>query len=176
MVTVKREVDSIDLLRQPAYNVDISIIDISIKGGYPVRYAIHTLLSRTAHAVRNHLRPYLQDIGLSPGQPKVLRCLATTEPCSQRQLADYCEVDPSAICRMLDTMERDGLLLRRPCPTDRRTGEVVLTEKGREAFARWEEQCVQIEDRMLEGFSQEERELLADLLSRAYRNVGGRLL
>ena len=94
-------------------------------------YAIHTLLSRTSHAMQNYLRPHLGKLGLSPGQPKVLRCLNAMEPCSQRMLADYCEVDPAAICRMLDSLERDGFLERRPSKTDRRTGEVVLTEKGR---------------------------------------------
>ena len=98
-------------------------------------YAIHTLLSRTSHAMQNYLRPHLGKLGLSPGQPKVLRCLNAMEPCSQRMLADYCEVDPAAICRMLDSLERDGFLERRPSKTDRRAGEVVLTEKGREAFA-----------------------------------------
>lgn len=139
-------------------------------------YAIHTLLTRTARLMQNDLRPHLTAVGLSPGQPKVLRCLMTREPLSQRQLAYYCEVDPAVICRMLDSMERDGFLVRTASPTDRRTGEVRLTNKGREAFQYWEEQCSALEERMLQGFSQEEREQLAGFLDRAYRNVGGHLL
>lgn len=139
-------------------------------------YAIHTLLARTARLMQNDLRPHLTAVGLSPGQPKVLRCLMTREPLSQRQLAYYCEVDPAVICRMLDSMERDGFLIRTASATDRRTGEVRLTDKGREAFRNWEEQCSALEERMLQGFSQEEREQLAGFLDRAYRNVGGHLL
>ena len=141
-----------------------------------MEYAIHTLLSRTAHVMQNYLRPHLGKLGLSPGQPKVLRCLDALGPCSQRMLADYCEVDPSAICRMLDSMERDGFLIRRPSKTDRRAGEVALTEKGREAFAAWDSQLEHLEGRMLQGFSPRERAQLAELLERAYRNVGGRLV
>ena len=141
-----------------------------------MEYAIHTLLSRTAHVMQNYLRPHLGKLGLSPGQPKVLRCLNALGPCSQRVLADYCEVDPSAICRMLDSLERDGFLERRPSKTDRRAGAVVLTEKGRGAFAAWDSQLEQLEDRMLQGFTPQERAQLADFLGRAYRNVGGRLL
>ena len=141
-----------------------------------MEYAIHTLLSRTAHVMRNYLRPHLGKLGLSTGQPKVLRCLDALGPCSQRVLADYCEVDPAAICRMLEGMERDGLLERRPSRTDRRAGEVVLTEKGRETFAAWDSQLEQLEDRMLQGFTGQERAQLADFLERAYRNMGGRLL
>ena len=141
-----------------------------------MEYAVHTLLARTAHSMQNYLRPHLSKLGLSPGQPKVLRCLTNCGPCSQRMLSDYCEVDPAAICRTLEGMERSGSLTRRPCKTDRRAGEVALTEKGAETFAAWEKQCVQIEDRMLQGFSPEERQQLAEFLARAYRNVGGRLL
>ena len=139
-------------------------------------YPIHTLLSRTAHRMINDLRPYLSAIGLSPGQPKVLRSLIMSGPCTQRQLADFCEVDPSAVCRMLDSMERDGLLVRAPSPTDRRAGEIRITDKGREAFHRWEAECVLLENRMLKGFTEEERTQLTGLLARAYQNMGGHLL
>ena len=53
---------------------------------------IHTLLARTAHVQQNYLRPHLNKLGLSPGQPKVLRCLDAYGTCSQKELADCCEV------------------------------------------------------------------------------------
>ena len=56
-----------------------------------MEYAIHTLLARTAHVQQNAMRPYLQKLGLTTGQPKVLRCLAMNGPCSQRMLADRSE-------------------------------------------------------------------------------------
>ena len=136
---------------------------------------IHTLLNRTARAQQNYLRPHLNLLGLSSGQPKILRSLAARGPCSQRELADTCDVDPSAVCRMLDSLERGGFLTRSPSQTDRRAGLVSLTEKGRGAFAAWEERCMDLEDQMLRDFSPEERLQLAEYLERAYRNVGGRL-
>ena len=139
------------------------------------KYSIHTLLSRTSRAQQNYLRPYLNALGLSPGQPKILRGLTVHGPCSQRELADICDVDPSAVCRLLDGMERGGFLTRSPSQTDRRAGLVALTDKGREAFTAWENQCRALENQMLRDFTAEEREELAAYLERAYRNVGGRL-
>ena len=139
-------------------------------------YPIHTLLSRTAHRMRNDLRPCRDAVGLSPGQPKVLRSLIMAGPCSQRRLAWLCEVDPSAVCRMLDNMERDGLLVRSPSPTDRRAGEIRVTDKGQEVFRQWEAQCALLEEQMLKGFTEEERIQFSILLSRAYENLGGHLL
>ena len=138
--------------------------------------SIHTLLMRTAHRQRGYLRPYLQEIGLSPGQPKVLRCLTWHGTCSQRKLADACEVDPAAICRMLDSMERAGLVRRQPAPGSRREGLVTMTDAGRQAFDAWERQCVQIDGQMLTGFSEQERSQFRDYLLRAYHNMGGQAL
>ena len=115
-------------------------------------------------------------MGLSPGQPKVLRYLSELGHSSQRELADCCDVDPSAICRMLDSLERGGFVTRSPSPNDRRSGQVELTPQGRDALDAWEGRCKVIEEQMLQGFSPEERALLRDFLERTYRNVGGRVL
>ena len=45
-----------------------------------MEYAVHVLLARTTHAVQNHLRPHLSKLGLSLGQPKILRCLVHLGP------------------------------------------------------------------------------------------------
>ena len=135
--------------------------------------SIHTLLVRTARAQQNYLRPYLQTLGLSHGQPKLLRCLADLGPCTQRELAEHCDVDPAAICRTLESLERNGLIVRRPSPADRRADQVSLTEPGRRVFLSWEHQCKDLEDQMLRDFTPEERAQLSGYLARAYRNVGG---
>lgn len=157
--------------------IDISIFcETGERKMEPNEQSIHTLLMRTAHKQRNYLRPYLSEIGLSTGQPKVLRCLNACGSCSQRKLADACEVDPSAICRMLDSMEREGLVQRQPSPESRREGVVRLTERGKQTFNIWEARCARIDEHMLEGFSAQERRQFCDFLARAYRNMGGQMV
>ena len=134
----------------------------------------HLLLYRTSHLARNYLRPYLTEIGLSQGQPRVLRCLLNHGPCSQRQLAEYSEVDPATICRMLDTMEKGGFICRQNDAQDRRAGLVSITEKGRQALAHWQKHCREMEKVMLADFSEQEKAQFAQLLLRVYRNLGGK--
>lgn len=138
-------------------------------------YPLHTLLHRTAHSQQNYLRPYLRRLGLSPGQPKVLRSLELLGVCSQRELAELCGVDPAAISRTLERMERAGLLTREASASDRRTGQVRLTEQGHRAFRAWEAECAALEERMFSGFSPAERAQLAGYLTRAWHNMGDRL-
>ena len=130
--------------------------------------SLHILLYRAFHAQRNYLRPSLQELGLGTGQPKLLAYLSSRGPCHQKQLADYFDVDPANISRMVDSLERGGFVARR---TDGRRDLVEVTEAGREAAARWRERCREAEEVMLRAFTAEERAQFADFLARAYQNL-----
>ena len=131
----------------------------------------HMLLYRAFHAQRAYLRSGLGDIGLGAGQPKLLSYLAEKGPCSQREMADYFEVDPAAVSRMLESLERGGFIRRQRDENSRRRGLVEITDAGQVALAAWRERCRQLEERMLADFTPEERTQFADFLSRAYRNL-----
>ena len=131
----------------------------------------HMLLYRAFHAQRNFLRPSLGELGLGPGQPKLLNYLMNRGPCRQRELADYFEIDPAAVCRMLDCLQKSGFVTRRADGRSRRRGVVELTEAGRQINLDWQRRCRVMEEAMLSGFNPEERRQFADYLSRAYRNL-----
>ena len=133
-----------------------------------MEHSLHILLYRAFHAQRNYLRPSLQELGLGSGQPKLLAYLAARGPCHQKQLADYFDVDPANISRMVDSLERGGFVIRR---TDGRRDLVEVTGRGREASVLWQERCRQMEEVLLQGFTPEERERFADYLFRAYQNI-----
>ena len=133
-----------------------------------MEHSLHILLYRAFHAQRNYLRPSLQELGLGSGQPKLLAYLAARGPCHQRQLADYFDVDPANVSRMVDSLERGGFVIRR---TDGRRDLVEVTGRGREASVLWQERCRQMEEVLLQGFTPEERERFADYLFRAYQNI-----
>ncbi len=128
------------------------------------------LLYRAFHAQRNYLRPFLDEIGLGSGQPKLISYLAKHGPCHQRQLADYFEVDPAAVCRMLDSLEKGGFIIRQVDQNNRRAGLVQLTDKGKKVNESWQNHCKDMEGVLLDGFSPSEREQFAQYLSRAYHN------
>lgn len=131
----------------------------------------HMLLYRAFHAQRNYLRPCFGRVGLGAGQPKLLVYLNSHGPCRQKELADYFEIDPAAVSRMIDALERGGFVVRRRDETSRRGDLAELTEKGRQAVQAWTEFCAQEEKQMLQGFTPEERQRFADFLVRAYRNL-----
>ena len=93
----------------------------------------HMLLYRAFHAQRNYLRPCFGRVGLGAGQPKLLVYLNSHGPCRQKELADYFEIDPAAVSRMIDALERGGFVVRRRDESSRRGDLAELTEKGRQA-------------------------------------------
>ena len=112
----------------------------------------HMLLYRVSHAQRNYLRPYVGEIGLGTGQPKLVAYLAEHGSCRQRELADYFEIDPAAVSRMLDNMGKAGFVTCRADEHNRRSDVVELTDKGREAYENWRTHCRDMEEIMLQGF------------------------
>ncbi len=136
--------------------------------------SFHILLYRAFHAQRNYLRPSLVALGLGAGQPKVLAFLAARGPQSQREIADYFDVDPANISRMVESLERGGFVRRQADARDKRRDRVAVTEAGRSASAQWQARCRELEARMLRGFTPDEREAFAGYLARAYQNLQGR--
>ena len=132
---------------------------------------LHMLLYRAFHAQRGELRPSLNRLGLGTGQPRILGYLMRNGAASQKELADYSEVDPSAISRMLESMQKGGFITRKASENDKRSGVVDITELGRKAYAEWRNDCDIVEERMLKGFNDEEKAELMKFLRRIYSNL-----
>lgn len=133
--------------------------------------SFHLLLYRAFHIQRKWVRARMQALGVGAGQPKLLVYLSAHGPCHQRQLADYFDVDPANVSRMIESLEKGGFVIRKPDGQNRRRDLVEVTEQGRQAGACWRERCCQVEEIMLRGFSPEEKDRFADYLVRAYQNV-----
>ncbi|MER5332569.1 MarR family transcriptional regulator [Micromonospora sp. NPDC002717] len=73
-----------------------------------------------------------EEHGLSPVEFEVLTRLARS-PGNQLRMTDLAaqtSLSTSGVTRVVDRMERDGLLTRRACPSDRRSSYAVVTAAG----------------------------------------------
>jgi DNA-binding MarR family transcriptional regulator len=68
--------------------------------------------------------------GLSPAQLKTLFHLEPGQASPMRDLADRWRCDPSYVTSLTDALEAQGLVERRPHPSDRRVKMIALTSKG----------------------------------------------
>lgn len=78
-----------------------------------MKVSFYMLLYRAFHAQRKCLRPFMAELGLAPGQPKVLLYLAGHDGCMQKDVAEHCDIEPATTSRVLDTLEKTVLLSAR---------------------------------------------------------------
>jgi MarR family transcriptional regulator for hemolysin len=101
-----------------------------------------TALHATARAWRIALDARLKDLGVGQSGWLTIAIIAKTKSeLSQRALADQLGVEGPSVVAMLDRLEAAGLVLRAPCPTDRRVKLVHLTAEGRDLYAKVREQA-----------------------------------
>ena len=135
---------------------------------------LYMALYKTFHAQKNRIRPGMLEMGLSPGQPKVLGFLSHTDSCMQKDIAAALDIEPATVSQLLSNMEQNGLVKRSGCTERKRADSVSITEKGIAAHEEWLKICLAVEKDALNGFTQSEREQFIGYLGRMYRNLTGK--
>lgn len=141
-----------------------------------MKTALYSILMKTYHAQRAKIRPYMKDIGLSAGQPKILNYLVAHAECTQKDIAKGCDIEPATVSKLLDNMETSGLVERKRMHEDRRSFAIIISESGRIAQKKWRSHCLDVEADALRDFSEEEKECLRTYLCRMYKNLTDREL
>jgi DNA-binding MarR family transcriptional regulator len=128
-----------------------------------------TLLSRLAKAI--HRRTPEELLGMRWRQFMVVSYLAEQEGVPQHELGDVLAIDANNLVLLLNELETLGYLERRRDPEDRRRHIVSLTSGGRAALRRAERAREAIEDDLLSGLDEGEREALRGLLVKALEGM-----
>ena len=96
----------------------------------------------------------------------ILRHLDTAGPQNISALADRLNLDGSTVTRQVSAMQRDGLILREPDPTDGRGTVVTPTPAGLHRMATVRTARTRLYDSILADWSAADRRSLAGLLHR----------
>lgn len=89
----------------------------------------------------------------------------------QKDVEKEFKISRSTATELLQNMERHGYLYREVSSTDLRLKRIVLTEKSIELHKKVVLTFDKIEDRLLLGFTEEEKNQLFDFLLRLERNL-----
>lgn len=87
-------------------------------------------LFMTTHAWRTELDRRLRPLGFSHSRWLLLLHLSRHDGCTQNELAFHMGIEAPTLVRLVDHMEREGLLTRRVSATDRRAKNLFLSESG----------------------------------------------
>jgi DNA-binding MarR family transcriptional regulator len=92
-----------------------------------MHYLLLVALNRSSRGINEAV----SELGLTPGQPKVLEYLLEHDGGEARGLCQAFRMDKSTTASILSRMERQGLIRRTADSQDRRVQHIWLTEKGR---------------------------------------------
>lgn len=105
----------------------------------PIHLSLPMQLLRARESAMAQFRPMLRAHDLTEQQWRVIRVLAAEEASAKNsvdasELADTCFLLPPSLSRILQALQRDGLVQRRLDPNDQRRSFISLTPKGRRKF------------------------------------------
>lgn len=138
------------------------------------RGELYFVITGTANtALARRLQKYFRDEGieLTVEQWSVLVHLWKEDGVSQQELSFRTYRDKPSITRLVDNMQKLGLVERRDSPGDRRVNLVFLTEKGKSLKKSTTDLANKTLLEGLDGLSQEEIEIARRVLTRVYNNL-----
>ncbi len=91
---------------------------------------------------------------------------------SRKYLSEAMQISGPSVTSLLNSLEKNGLIIRRTGSEDGRTMQIDLTDKAADVLKGAMEILHDVPDVLLAGFSEEEKGIFLDLLKRVYENIG----
>jgi DNA-binding MarR family transcriptional regulator len=129
-------------------------------------FAVAFTVIRAAERLTYELETVHRPMGWTWPGFRVLFWIWLLGPLEPRQIATVASSSRASISSALNTLERNGFVVRGRSSTDRRLVTVELTEKGNERMAEAFAAANRRERELAGGFSAEERRTLTELLGR----------
>lgn len=113
----------------------------------------------------------LEEVGLYPGQPRVLQALWVEDGLSQKEIGEKLNIKPSTVTVMINRMEKAGLVSRRQDKTDLRVSKIYLEKKGIDLKDDIKNISNKVNDETFKGFSEDEKKTMNSYLERICKNL-----
>ncbi|WP_432769916.1 MAG: MarR family transcriptional regulator [Sphingopyxis sp.] len=133
------------------------------------------LISDTARLYRRAFDARTRDSGFTSLQWRLMKHVQSGEGARHGPLAEYLEVEPITLSRMIDRLVESGLVERRPDPADRRARLLFLTPRAHALLKSIQPAAERQAEAATEGLTSEERARLLDLVRRVRSNLSRRV-
>lgn len=136
----------------------------------------HTLLPWISHSSKlfsDIIVTIFRDnnIDLSREQMIILKHLSDEDGKVQNDLAFVTNRDKTSLTRLMNNMEKKGLINRKQCQSDNRCNKIYITGKGKEAFNSAFPLVKKMAEKIQENLSQEEVNSTLKTLKKVFNNL-----
>ncbi|MGH8782286.1 MarR family winged helix-turn-helix transcriptional regulator [Paraburkholderia sp.] len=140
---------------------------------YQLGESVGYLISRVRSTMSNMVtQRTMAELGITSTQGSILFMVASGKCLLAAELAREYGIDASAVTRLVDRLEKRGLLTRVRSSEDRRIVHLALTAEGQDIATRMPALFQGVLDNLLGGFTAEETGFLKSMLRRILVNSG----
>ena len=134
----------------------------------PTLQRLGFIVNRTSWAMRRRVQSAIISSGhnLTPEQWISLNLLFEMGEMTQTELAWVMNAEKASVTRMIDALSEQGLVERKPFPDDRRKHMVSISKEGIEVRAVIAPQVFEQYEKMVEGITEEEKQVVTNILTR----------
>lgn len=143
----------------------MEVFILSVHYGHLVRI-LHWCCDQTMTEALNKM-----DLTASQGRLMAFVAHRGQQPTYARDVEQALRLTHPTVSGLLSRLEQKGFVELITDPNDRRSKRIVISEKGLACDERMHETIIENESRIVQGFTEEEKTLLAQLLQRAIENV-----
>ena len=129
------------------------------------------MLHDATRQIRKHFDRRATRLELTRAQWRALKATARHEGLSQTELAEYLDMEPSPIGRVIDRLEKTGFVERRADPSDRRRWRLYLKPKAHAVVDEMEAIAGELRDDALRGVAREDLDALMRALTQLKENL-----
>jgi len=137
----------------------------------PEHESLGFLLSDNLRLTRRIASRHFEKYQLTLAQARALLGIFRWQGIRQVDLADFMDIQPISLARLLDHLAETGLIERRQDPSDRRAFKLYLTSSAAPIVRLIDEAAREFQDKALAGFTPEQKKALFFGLNQLRENL-----
>lgn len=137
----------------------------------PEQESLGFLLTDNLRLTRRIAARYFEQYNMTLAQARALLGVFRWQGIRQVDLADFMEIQPISLARLLDQLADGGLIERRPDPKDRRAFQLYLTPAAAPMVKLINDASREFQTKALAGFTEEQKEGLLSGLNNLRENL-----
>ncbi|MDE1876593.1 MAG: MarR family transcriptional regulator [Thaumarchaeota archaeon] len=139
---------------------------------YDFENSMGFVVNATAKALQKSFDLELRkNAGVSLSQWRVVGALVIQPGLTQKEIADKVGIEGATLVPVIDKMEKEGLLKRKPDSDDRRVNRIYLTQKADSLWEKMTECALRIRKSSLKNISEDDIQATLETLRKISKNL-----
>jgi DNA-binding MarR family transcriptional regulator len=145
--------------------------ELVLMNNFNLHDSLGFILNKVNGKLKNEFFQQLKEYGITPEQWAVLNFLWEEEGVTPKELADLTFKDKPNTNRIIDNLQKRGLITRSPHPTDGRSFQIFLTDAGKGLRVKLVPKAILLLEKATRTIEEDKIKEMKILLNQIYNNL-----